>query len=196
VARAVVGLVLAALIYVSPPPAPRQEPVGLGDLSGRLDVMERKARLLLASNAELQARYRRDVAPIEWALAKRAVDPMLARQAAWAIVREAESRHLDPRLLAAILQVENPWLIPDTVSYAGATGFMQVMPLHVTADNPCGTDLTDGNVSVCYGADILRAYMGRALDDAIRTGLLMYNGCVKTPGCETYADKVLGKVNQ
>jgi soluble lytic murein transglycosylase-like protein len=77
----------------------------------------------------------------------------------------------------------------------GAVGWMHVMPFHASAVHPCGPDLTDGPTSVCYGADILRSYLGEALDAAIRAALLRYNGCVRTPGCEAYADLVLRNLN-
>lgn len=190
-ARALVGVTLAALIWLAPARAPVQEAVA-PDLSGRLAVMEQKARLLTESADEVERRYAVDVLPIESALLStgRVRDHRLARVAAWALVREAESRHLSPALLAAVMQVENPWLVSDTVSFAGAVGWMQVMPFHADESNPCGSDLTDGPTSVCFGADILRGYLGTALDKAIRVALLRYNGCVRTPGCENYAETV------
>ena len=161
------------------------------DVEAEVARMERQAALLSASLDGDVTRYVRHVFPIERALLRRARDPWLARQAAWAIVAEAETRELSPALVAAVLMVENPWLVPDTTSFAGAVGWMQIMPVHVRADHPCGTDLTDGITSVCYGSTILRDYLGRALDKAIRESLNAYNGCVRTPGCETYATKVV-----
>lgn len=161
------------------------------DVRAELAAMERQAATLSESMDRDLTRYVRDVEPIERALLRRARDPWLARQAAWAVVLEAETRELSPALVAAVLQVENPWLVPDTTSYAGAVGWMQIMPMHVYDSHPCGTDLTDGPTSVCYGSAILRDYLGRALDRAIREGLNAYNGCVRTPGCSTYATKVV-----
>lgn len=165
------------------------EPAG-PDRVAQVASMKRQAAALSASMAGDITRYVRDVEPIERALLRRARDPWLARQAAWALVLEAEERDLSPRLVSQVLRVENPWLAADTVSSAGAVGWMQVMPLHVRADHPCGTDLTDGITSVCYGSTILRDYLGRALDRAIRESLNAYSGCVRTPGCESYATKV------
>jgi len=161
------------------------------DPMAQLATMERQAATLSASMAGDITRYVRDVEPIERALLRRARDPWLARQAAWALVFEAEERDLSPRLVSKVLRVENPWLIPDTTSFAGAVGWMQIMPLHVYDGHPCGTDLTDGITSVCYGSSILRDYLGRALDRAIRESLNSYSGCVRTPGCESYAMKVI-----
>ena len=190
------GVVLVLALVAVPQHAPSREQVELRTFDAALGKSERKARLLTESADEVLGVYVADVEPIERALLPRARDPILARQAAWALVREAKTRHLSPALLAAVLQVENPWLVPDTTSYAGAVGWMQVMPFHAAdGDHPCGTDLKDGPTSVCFGADILRGYLGTALDQAIRAALLRYNGCIRTPGCEAYADHVLRRVN-
>lgn len=161
--------------------------------------MERKASVLLESATEVERRYWTDVYPIEAGLLStgRVRDPGMARQAAWAIVLESERRHLSPRLIAEVMKVENPWLVRDTVSYAGAVGWMQVMPFHAAdGAHPCGTDLTDGPTSVCFGADILREYIGRALDDALRQALLRFNGCRTTPGCERYAVDIMAALEE
>jgi soluble lytic murein transglycosylase-like protein len=173
---------------------PSSETLDLSDLNARLEKAERQASLLSSSMKEVELRYLREVYPIEQALLKRAVDPRMASLAAWAIVKEAESREVSPALIAAIMQVENPWLIPDTVSFAGAVGLMQIMPLH-EGMRGCEGKMTDGPTSVCYGVDILRQYLGEALDNAIRTALLRYNGCKNTPGCEVYAEQVMRRVN-
>lgn len=194
--RLVIGATVAVLGLAGPEREPTTEHVDV-DPNGQLAVMERRAHLLGASIDGTLTLYRRDVLPLELALLStgRVRDPMQARWAAWALVRESGSRHLSPMLLTAIMQVENPWLVTDTTSGAGAVGWMQVMPMHVRDDHPCGTDLTDGAMNVCYGADIWRTYLGRALDEAITKALLKYSGCVRTPGCEVYADRVLALVN-
>lgn len=192
--RLVAGAVLLVVLVFAPSAAPQAEAF-TPDLVPTLAAMERKVAALSASMDEVTLRYVRDVHPIEMSMLKRARDPGMARAAAWAIVLEAEERHLSPALVAAVMQIENPWLVTDTTSNAGAVGWMQVMPMHLTDAryNGCGADLTDGPTSVCYGTTILRDYIGRALDDAIRTALNRYNGCVRTPGCEVYADHVLAR---
>lgn len=189
------GVLLAATLAVAPPRAPAGYLLDeVRVLDARLSGLERRARLLVESASEVEVIYWTEVEPLERALLARARDPEQARVAAWALVREAETRHVSPALLAAVLQVENPWLIADTSSSAGAVGWMQIMPFHARdGRHACGPDLTDGPTSVCYGAAILRKYLGRALDDAIRRALLAYNGCVRTPGCELYADHVLAR---
>ncbi len=190
------AVALTVVLVAAPREGSTHELVEVHALEARLAKMERQAALLAESATEVEARYQDDVEPIERALLARARSPEFAKIAAWALVREAETRHLSPALLAAVLQVENPWLVPDTTSFAGAVGWMQIMPFHAAdGAHPCGTDLTDGPTSVCYGADILRGYMGAALDQAIRAALLRYSGCVRTPGCEAYADHVLRRLN-
>ena len=156
------------------------------------------AQVLQETGDEVIRKYVRDVFPIEYALLKtgRVRDPFMARMAALALVLEGERWGMGPRVLTSILQEENPWLVPDTTSFAGAVGWMQVMPFHaIDGRHPCGPDLTDGPTSVCYGADIFRSYFGRALRRAMEQALLNYNGCVNTPGCEMYAQRVLARVN-
>jgi len=189
---------MVGAIYLTPP-TPQlwgRERVG-SDPMVRVAAMKRRAQVLQETGDEVIRKYVRDVSPLEYALLRfgRVRDPRQARLAAWAIVRETETRHLSPQLIASLMKVEDPWLVPDTVSSAGAVGWMQIMPMHVYDGHPCGTDLTDGDVNVCYGTTILREYIGRALDRALREALLAYNGCVSTPGCELYADRVLAGVN-
>lgn len=184
------GISLALTLALAPRPAPVPELLEIQALDAQLSKMERQARLLTESAGKVEAVYARDVEPIERALLRRARDPWLARQAAWAIVVEAETRDLSPALVAAVMMVENPWLDEDTVSYAGAVGLMQVMPTHL-GSHDCGPDLTDGDVNVCYGTSILREYIGAALDEAVRDALNRYSGCRATPGCEKYAAKVV-----
>ena len=189
---------VAGAVYLAPPTPQlwgreRLEP----DPMVQVAAMKRRAQVLQETGDEVIRKYVRDVFPVEYTLLKtgRVRDPWMARMAAWALVLEGERWGMGPRVLASIMQEENPRLVPDTTSYAGAVGWMQIMPLHVRADHPCGSDLTDGPTSVCYGADIYRAYFGRALRRAMEQALLNYNGCVNTPGCEMYAQRVLARVN-
>lgn len=106
----------------------------------------------------------------------------------------AARRHdLDPRLLAGVVAVENPTLWTQARNpRSGATGVMQVMPLHVQRADPCGVDLTDPATNICYGSRILKRALNATRNDT-RRALLRYNGCVRTPGCARYADHVLGR---
>ena len=194
------GISLALILAFGPRPAPVPEFVEVHDaqvLHAMLDKYERMARLLSESADEVLAVYAQDVEPIELALLStgRVRDPMQARLAAWALVRESGPRHLSPVLLARIMRVENPWLKTDTTSSAGAVGWMQAMPFHEREDHPCGTDLTDGDVNVCYGAGLWREYLGQALDVAISKALLRYGGFVRAPGGDRYVARVLEGIN-
>lgn len=190
-----IAILLALVATGHGMPAP--EPLDQNALmDARIGAYERRAEPLMGHASQVDRTYWRDVLPIEDALLRtgRVREPALARVAAWSVVLEAERRNLSPALVAAVLQVENPWLVRDTVSFAGAVGWMQIMPQHVTEGHPCGTDLTNGPVNVCYGSAILRAYIGEALDMALRDALNRYGGCVRTPGCERYATNVLARM--
>ena len=113
-----------------------------------------------------------------------------APRVATLLLLAAQRDDVDPRLLVGIVGVENPTLTPHARNpRSGATGLMQVMPLHVGRRDPCGTDLTDLGVNVCYGTRILRHAMQSTHD--LRRALLRYNGCVRTPGCGRYFHDVL-----
>ena len=201
ITRCLVGVAIAALLAMGHAPAPSRE--AIDPVPARLPVLERRVALLAARAPEAERVYWRDIYPIESGLLRsgRVRDERTARVAAWAIVREAEKRHLSPALVAAVVGQENPWLIPDTTSSAGAVGWMQVMPFHQDDGSPhlraCGPgDLADGELNVCYGADIFRQKIGLALDRALRDALNWYSGCVNTPGCESYAEAVVRRTNQ
>ena len=117
-------------------------------------------------------------------LAPRARDTADLREVATIVVAESRRLHLDPRMIASVIRVENPWLIRDTTSSAGAVGIMQVMPFHA-GNYGCSGPLDDSEVSVCLGASILREY----LEGALRAALLRYNGCSRAY-CRGYADRV------
>lgn len=193
------AVALIALALVAAPFLPRTTRTMLvpatPDPMATVTRMERQAAALSVSMDRDITRYFREVFPLEWALLPRARDPWLARVAAWALVVEAERWGMGPRLLTSIIQEENPWLVTDTTSSAGAVGWGQIMPLHAGQHDPCGDDLRDGPTSVCYSASISRQYFGRALRRALVETLNGYSGCVSKPGCELYAERVLGRLN-
>lgn len=108
-----------------------------------------------------------------------------------AVVRESDVVGVNPWLVVAVVRIENPWLKPDTVSYAGAVGIMQVMPRFWSGvfDN-CGTALDEIDDNVCVGVRVLNFYLRRESSKALRLGLLAYNGCQGGP-CTSYAKKVM-----
>jgi len=117
-------------------------------------------------------------------------DQALVSRVAHAVVRHSYANDVAPSLVTAVMRVENPWLIPDTVSYAGAVGLMQVMPtVWGNSFKDCGRDLTDVDVNVCKGVRVLSWYLDR--HDTVGAALLAYNGCKRSPGCSGYADDVI-----
>jgi soluble lytic murein transglycosylase-like protein len=192
--RRLFWLAALAVVGCSPPPPPEAE---IRALHEQLDRLERTVDQLGATYDAAAYVYRTEVLPIERALARRARSPEMARRVAWVIRNEAKRAGLSPSLIAGVMQVENPWLVPDTASYAGAVGLMQVMPFH-TDDNrhACETtDLEHVESNVCYGAGILSMYLRSELEKALRRALLRYNGCVRKEGCESYAELVMNKAS-
>ena len=123
-------------------------------------------------------------------IAPRATDPKNLLSIAALVVREARLKRVDPLMVAAIMQVENPWLLRDAVSSAGAVGLMQVMPLHED-EWGCSGPLHDAETSICLGTAIFAAYLAESLRDA----LLRYNGCAsRNPRCQGYPDMVMGNL--
>lgn len=117
-------------------------------------------------------------------------DHTVAGEVAVSVARWSSEVGVNSQLVLAVMRVENPWLKPDTVSYAGAVGLMQVMPRYWSdAFENCGDDLTDIDVNVCKGIHILEYYLSRSAD--FRSAMLAYNGCRSTR-CQDYTDHVVG----
>ncbi|HEX7050768.1 MAG TPA: lytic transglycosylase domain-containing protein [Longimicrobiales bacterium] len=142
--------------------------------------------------------YEREVAPIERVLLRYRDDPVLARRIALALVAEARHVSLEPRLLLAVLLVENPWLDPEARSPVGAVGLMQVMPRHRGAWPPCEPDLEAVESNICHGARIFAHYF-RLERGNVEKALLRYNGCVhgtNTPNCHAYPYHVYARAGR
>jgi soluble lytic murein transglycosylase-like protein len=119
-----------------------------------------------------------------WPLA----DSFLVPRVAKAVAKNAYRAGVEPDLILAVMRVENPWLKPDTVSYAGAVGLLQVMPRYWGDEFPhCGDDLTDIDTNICKGVLILLHYLETNSD--LERALLAYNGC-RSAYCEVYYDHV------
>ena len=142
--------------------------------------------------------YAREVRPVEGILRPYHQDATWVRRVAFALVREGKKAGVDPRVLAAVVLVENPWLDPVIESSQGAVGLMQVMPFHA-GHWECGSDdLTDPDTNVCHGARIFRDYLARAGGDIDRA-LLAYNSCVrgtKTADCRLYPSHVYSRAGR
>lgn len=163
-----------------------------------LDRMIERAEHVGRLWREVEHYYEREIAPIERVLLRYRGDPVLARRIAMALVYEARAVQLEPRLLLAVLLVENPWLDPKARSPVGAVGLMQVMPQHEGKWPPCPSDLEDVEANICYGARIF-AHAFRQTGGDVERALLRYNGCVRgtnTPDCHTYPYHVYARAGR
>ena len=176
--------------------SPRTAPSELAPLLGYL---ERRAGAVEADGDALRAYHDSRLAPLMAALDTRvAVDRSQLSRIAIALIREGHRNDIDPRLLLAVLLVENPWLDPDARSTVGATGLMQVMPFHAGNWGCSGADLTDPDHNICHGARILADALQRASGD-LDEALLSYNGCVhgtNTPDCHDYPQWVYRRAGE
>lgn len=170
------------------------EDVADPSLDDALRTLEARAEALETDVGEVDAFIAREMEPLVHVLTRMRNDRPHARRIALALVREGQQAGVDPRLLLAVMAIENPWLEPTAASFMGAVGLMQVMPFHAGAWGCDGADLTDPETNICHGARILAHALARANGDLDRA-LLRYNGCVRgtnTPDCHLYPSKVLG----
>ena len=145
-----------------------------------------------------QRYYDDTVAPIERVLLQYRDDPALVGTIARSVVQEANAAGLEPRLLLAVMLVENPWLDPSAESPVGAVGLMQVMPFHEGEWADCVPDLADVRANICHGARIFAHYVERS-DGNVDRALLRYNGCVRgtnTPDCHRYPYHVYARAGR
>lgn len=163
-----------------------------------LDELESRVRTVTAAWSELDEYYEARVAPIERVLLRYGADDELAQRIAVALVREANHVELEPRLLLAVLLVENPWLDPRIRSPVGAVGLMQVMPMHRGEWPACEPDLEDIDANICHGVRIFAHYFEQTGGN-IERALLRYNGCVRgtnTPNCHQYPYHVFARAGR
>ena len=105
------------------------------------------------------------------------------------IRRQANRHGLDPKLLAGLVMVENPWLDSTAVSRVGAWGLTQIMPVHFGQWPGCGPEPGTIEQQICYGASILSFYLRLEERRAEHRALLRYNGCW-VEDCKSYAAAV------
>lgn len=163
-----------------------------------LDELEIRVRGVNDAWDGLARYYDSEIAPIERVLHRFSGDSALVADIAVALVREANRVEIEPRLLLAVLLVENPWLDPEIRSPVGAIGLMQVMPIHRGGWPQCGYDLEDIDANICHGAQIFAHYFRRSGRDLDRA-LLRYNGCVNgtnTPDCHQYPNHVFANAGR
>ncbi|HUQ19826.1 MAG TPA: lytic transglycosylase domain-containing protein [Gemmatimonadaceae bacterium] len=121
-------------------------------------------------------------------LRKKTNDAALAERIARALVNEGKKANVGATLLAGILMVENPDLVPRATSSVGARGLMQVMPFHAGKWGCESNDLFDIESNICHGVRVLADNLKHSRN--LPTALLKYNGCVRgtnTPDCHRYA---------
>jgi hypothetical protein len=198
-------VLLVGSLYAGAPAEPvdpawvsSQESVSLAFAARTLDQLEIRVRRVTGGWAELDAFYDGTVAPIKRVLLRYGATPELAEQVAVALVRESNAVGLEPRLLLAVLLVENPWLDPTIRSPVGAVGLMQVMPFHRGQWAGCGMDLEDVDSNICHGVRIFSHYF-RQTGGNLERALLRYNGCVRgtnTPNCHQYPYHVFARAGQ
>lgn len=161
-------------------------------ISSNVRSLQLRAESLSDSMDSFRVWYETEVIPVadDLLATGKVKDTTLVPLVAIELVRNADKHNINKFLLSALVKVENPWLVPDTVSYAGAVGIMQIMPLWQSSFTDCGTNHEDIRTNICKGTEILALYLERSYKSALDNALLRYNGCVKTPGCEIYATKV------
>ncbi|HUE76857.1 MAG TPA: transglycosylase SLT domain-containing protein [Longimicrobiales bacterium] len=198
VAMTVVVLYAGAPASAAQPGADAPERSAAVRMAPEVTELEARVERVTEAWSEAQRFYDVEVAPIERVLLRYKNDPDLVGRVAVALVREANRVGLEPRLLLAVLLVENPWLDPEIRSPVGAIGLMQVMPLHRGAWRQCDTDLEDVDANVCHGAHIFAHYYSRSGGNVERA-LLRYNGCVRgtnTPDCHRYPYHVFARAGR
>ena len=192
------GAALTALTaMLGAAPIAEAKPVSEADA---LDVVALQGRAETLGDAldDAGRYFEETVAPIERVLLQYRDDPALVSTIARSVVREANAAGLEPRLLLAVMLVENPWLDPEAESFVGAVGLMQVMPLHEGEWDGCTPDLRDIRANICHGARIFAHYFERSAGD-VEGALLRYNGCVKgtnTPDCHSYPYHVYARAGR
>jgi len=168
------------------------------DATARVDALQLRAEHVHGLMRAVEQVWSRDVAPIDRVLRSYRDDPALTARIAAALVREARHTGVEPRLLLAVLLVENPWLDPEARSPVGAVGLMQVMPFHRGMWEGCDDRLDDVDSNICHGSRIFADYLRRS-NGNIDRALLRYNGCVNgtnTPNCHLYPQHVYARAGR
>jgi Transglycosylase SLT domain len=167
---------------------------GAMSMSGLLTDAEWRARAVELQARGVEAFYETEVDPLVRDLVWLGGDSAHAKRIAVALVREGFRADVDPRLLLAVMRVENPWLDLSAASPVGAVGLMQVMPFHAGGWGCGGDDLTDLDLNICHGTKILAGLIDR-FDGDLERALLRYNGCVlgisRSKNCHLYPSWVL-----
>jgi soluble lytic murein transglycosylase-like protein len=165
-------------------------------LDDELTALERRAGAAEIEIRDLADYHATTVAPLIESLHRRTrADSATIERAALALAREGQANGVDPRLLLAVMLVENPWVNPTARSHMGAVGLMQVMPFHAGHWGCGSADLEDPDINICHGTKILARAL-RVTNGDLDRALLRYNGCVygtNTPDCHQYPQWVYAR---
>ena len=176
---------------------PSPAPISGTGMPDALALTER-ARGAVELFKNVEGYYDAEVAPLQRVLEHYRAPETLARRVAVALVREGRRVDVDPRLLLAVMLVENPDLDTTATSVVGARGLMQIMPLHRGEWKACKGGFVTIDANICYGARIF-AWNLRQSGGNIEQALLRYNGCVRgtnTPDCQLYPQHVYTRASR
>lgn len=99
---------------------------------------------------------------------------------------EAKRARLQPELVLSVIHIESRF-DRHAISYAGAVGYMQIMPFWLTELGQQGSNLFAAQTNLRMGCTILRFYLDKERGDMFRA-LARYNGSL---GRSEYPTKVL-----
>ena len=136
-----------------------------------------QAAPFLAFDTEIEAR--RWLAAMSRRLAARMPDRLQREEFLVTVHYEAKRAGLDPQLVLGLIQVESNFR-KYAVSYAGARGYMQVMPFWIKVIGDNEHNLFHLRINLRYGCVILRHYLDIEKGDLYRA-LGRYNGSLGKP---------------
>ena len=102
---------------------------------------------------------------------------------------EAKRAKLDPELVLAVIHIESRF-DRHAISYAGAVGYMQIMPFWLIELGQTGDNLFKTDINLRMGCTILRFYLDKEKGDVF-SALARYNGSL---GRSEYPTLVLDKL--
>jgi soluble lytic murein transglycosylase-like protein len=104
---------------------------------------------------------------------------------------EASRAGLSPELVLSVIHIESRF-DRHAISYAGAVGYMQIMPFWLRELGQDEANLFKSETNLRMGCTILRFYLDKERGDVPRA-LARYNGSL---GRSEYPDKVLGVLRE
>ncbi len=104
---------------------------------------------------------------------------------------EARRAGLDPELVLSVIHIESRF-DRHAISYAGAVGYMQIMPFWLAELGQKGSNLFKSEVNLRMGCTILKFYLDKEKGDLFRA-LARYNGSL---GRSEYPNLVLEVLRQ